>query len=246
MDEASGLPPSVAAAWGRALPQRKGPARGLSVERIVAAAIQVASTDGLGAVSMARVAAELGASTMSLYRYVGAKEELTELMVDAGLGKPPSVAAGGWRAELAQWAWGILAAYRQHPWALQIPITMPPITPNSIAWLERGLAAMRPTRLPYEQKLDVVLLLSGYVRNAASLAANLATAAPDSWAARVARNYGPLLEYLTTPETHPEITAALTTGVFSDPEAASHPDTDFAFGLERVLDGVHALIAAAR
>jgi AcrR family transcriptional regulator len=246
MDEASGLPASVAAAWGRAQPQRKGPQRGLSVERIVAAAVQVASADGLAAVSMARVAADLGASTMSLYRYVAAKEELTELMVDAALGPPPEpLAEGGWRPGLAQWAWGVLAAMRRHPWALQIPITMPPITPNSVAWLERGLAVLRDTGLPVAQKLDVVLLVSGFVRNDATLTANIAAAATgDSWAGRVMRNYGALLDYLTDEDRHPNVRAAVATGVFADDDA--DPDLGFAFGLDRVLDGVQQLIDSAR
>jgi AcrR family transcriptional regulator len=240
VDEASGLPASMAAAWGRTQAQRKGPQRGLSVQRIVVAAVQVAATDGLGAVSMARVAGDLGVSTMSLYRYVGAKEELTELMVDHALGAPPAPVAGGWRAELAQWAWGVLSAYRRHPWALQIPITMPPIAPNNIGWLERGLGSLRSTGLPYEQKLYVVLLVSGYVRNDATLAANIATAAPDSWAARVGRNYGALLDYLTTEDTHPEVRAALASGVFGG--GPDDPDVEFAFGLDRILDGVQALM----
>jgi AcrR family transcriptional regulator len=245
VDEASGLPPSVAAVWGLPEPRRKGPQRGLSVARIVEAAVHVASTEGLGAVSMARVAADLGASTMSLYRYVGAKEELTELMVDAGLGLPPEPPApGGWRPGLAQWAWGVLAVYRRHPWVLQVPITMPPITPNNIAWMERGLYVLRDAGLPEEQKLLVVLLVGGFVRNDATLSANIAAATSDSWASKIATNYGALLDHLTTPDTHPSVRAALDAGAFAADGA--DPAAGFAFGLERVLDGVQALIAAQR
>jgi AcrR family transcriptional regulator len=65
----------------------------------VAAGIKIALTQGLGALSMGRVANELGVSTMSLYRYVSAKDELLTLMVDTGLGSPPPVEAGAdWRA----------------------------------------------------------------------------------------------------------------------------------------------------
>ena len=66
----TGLPATIAAAWGLRARPGKGPKPGLSLERIVAAAIRVATADGLAAVSMSRVAAELGAATMSLYRYV--------------------------------------------------------------------------------------------------------------------------------------------------------------------------------
>ena len=66
-DHGGALPAAVAAAWGVRESPGKGPKPGLSLERIVGAAIRIASRDGLDAVSMSRVAADLGASTMSLY-----------------------------------------------------------------------------------------------------------------------------------------------------------------------------------
>src|SRR5262249_13348359 len=84
------LPASVAAAWGIRDRPHKGPKPGLSLERIVAAAVQVADAEGLAAVSMSRVAAELGTAPMSLYRYVAAKDELLALMFDAAYGPSPT------------------------------------------------------------------------------------------------------------------------------------------------------------
>ena len=81
-----GLPPVIELAWGLRERPGRGTRRGLSLERVVAAGIKVALTEGIGALSMARVAAELGAATMSLYRYVAAKDELLTLMVDTALG----------------------------------------------------------------------------------------------------------------------------------------------------------------
>ncbi|MEP7026735.1 MAG: TetR/AcrR family transcriptional regulator, partial [Actinomycetota bacterium] len=69
------LPHSIGLAWGTGERPRRGPKPGLTLDRIVAAGIKVALTDGLGSVSMSRVAAELGRSTMSLYRYVPAKDD---------------------------------------------------------------------------------------------------------------------------------------------------------------------------
>ena len=98
------LPGSVAAAWGVRERSHKGPKPALSLGRIVDAAVRVADAEGLDAVSMGRVAAELGAAPMSLYRHVSAKEELLTLMVDAARGRPrtvrtPARAGGpGWPA----------------------------------------------------------------------------------------------------------------------------------------------------
>ncbi|PZF90627.1 TetR/AcrR family transcriptional regulator, partial [Micromonospora deserti] len=84
------LPESVEIAWGLRERPGKGPRRSLTLEQVVAAGIRVAETEGLPAVSMSRVAGELGVATMSLYRYVSAKSDLLELMADAAYGDPPA------------------------------------------------------------------------------------------------------------------------------------------------------------
>src|SRR6185369_13421325 len=100
-DVENGIPNALALAWGLKERPGKGPRPGLSLDRIVAAGVKVAAAEGLGAVSMSRVASELGAATMSLYRYVPAKHELLDLMVDAAMGAPPEPdPALGWRAGL--------------------------------------------------------------------------------------------------------------------------------------------------
>ena len=68
--DTSGLPAEVAAAWGVRERSHKGPKPALTLARIVDAAVRVADTEGLDAVSMGRVATELGAAPMSLYRHV--------------------------------------------------------------------------------------------------------------------------------------------------------------------------------
>ena len=133
------LPASVETAWGIRERPAKGPKPGLSLSQIVDAAVQVASSDGLGAVSMSRVATELGAATMSLYRYVATKDELLTLMVDAVFKDPPAmVPRERWRAALSRWAREHLAVLRRHPWVVRVPLSGPPIMPNQVAWFERG------------------------------------------------------------------------------------------------------------
>ena len=86
------LPASFEAAWGRGVRPSKGPKPGLSLARIVHAAVDVASAEGLAAVSMSRIASELGAAPMSLYRYLAAKDELLALMIDAAFRTLPATA----------------------------------------------------------------------------------------------------------------------------------------------------------
>jgi AcrR family transcriptional regulator len=242
MDESGmGLPASIRTAWGLRGRPGKGPRPVLSLERIVEAAVKIADAEGLAAVSMQRVAADLGASTMSLYRYVTAKDELVQLMVDAAYGPPPDAVPGeGWRPGLSRWAWAELAALRRHPWVLRVPISGPPVTPNQIAWLERGLRCLRGTPLSETQKLSVILLLSSYVRSYATLTADIdATFLAGSPSPQEAMSaYGRLLAGLTDPERFAALHAVIDAGVFDAPD---DPDGEFVFGLERILDGIAAL-----
>jgi len=241
----TGLPASLEAAWGlRGRPPR-GPRPGLSLERIVAAAVRVAGAEGLAAVSMSRVAAELGTAPMSLYRYVAAKDELLGLMVDAAHGPAPAPPHDGedWRAGMSRWAWAIRAAYQRHPWVLEIPISGLPIRPNEVTWFEEGLRCLAGTGLAEEEKASVMLLVSGYTRNAASIDVDIERAvrasgkAPSDWMA----SYAATLARLADPGRFPAIARFLAAGVFDE---ADPPDAEFTFGLDRILDGIAVLVHA--
>jgi AcrR family transcriptional regulator len=233
----SPLPPSIELAWGLRSHGSRGPKRGLSLEAIVAAGIAVAAADGIEAVSMKRVALELGVGTMSLYRYVVSKDELLTLMVDTALGPPPEPAPGGWREGLTQWALGVRDAYRLHPWCLKVPITAPPLGPNNVAWMETALAAMGNTPLTEPQKLSTLMLLSGFVRNASTLTADLAAGAAERPANMT---YGRILSKLIDPARFPAVHQAIAGGSLDDEDEDF--EFDFQFGLERILDGVERLI----
>jgi AcrR family transcriptional regulator len=242
-DSGTGLPASIEAAWGLRERPTKGPKPGLSLERIVNAGVAIASAEGLAAVSMNRIARELGAAPMSLYRYVSAKDELLALMEDAAHGPPPELGPDkGWRAGLADWAQAIHDAWRRNPWALSIPVTTPPITPNQVAWMERGLHCLRGTGLTEGEKISTIILLSGYVRGESTVMSAVTGAflasgspTPDEWMASYARD----LAKLTDPQRFPALHAVLATGVM---DRADGPDDEFAFGLERILDGIAALV----
>lgn len=243
LDTATGLPASIEAAWG--LRERPGKAAKpwLSLERIVAAAVGIAETEGLGAVAMSRVAADLGAATMSLYRYVAAKDELLALMVDSTYGPPPGRHAGEpWREGLSRWAWAQHSALRKHSWVVRVPITEPPSTPNQIAWLEAGLACLADTGLDESTKLSVILLIHSFLRSEATLVAeiNAGIRAVGSTSPQAMAAYGRLLAQLTNPGQFPALRAVIDAGVF---DQAYAPDSEFAFGLDRLLDGIETMIA---
>ncbi|MFF4320880.1 TetR/AcrR family transcriptional regulator [Streptomyces sp. NPDC001568] len=240
----TGLPASLEVAWGLRERPAKGPRPTLTLTKIVDAAVALAAAEGTDAVSMGRVAKELGVSTMSLYRYVTAKEELYILMSDAGVGTPPEPAGEpgeGWRALVSQWAYAQRAVLMANPWILRIPLTGAPVSPNQLAWMERGLAALADTGLDEGEKISAIILIGGLVRNEATMAADMMDAimksgvAPDQVMARYLRT----LRLMTGPDTHPAVTRLLDSDAFS---GSDEPDFQFAFGLGRVLDGLAALI----
>lgn len=251
------VPASIEVAWGRREPAGRGPRPGLSLERIVAAAITVAERDGLAALSMGRIATELGSAPMSLYRYVRAKGELLALMVDAALGSPPSWPDPdeGWRSGLDRWTMAAFDVYRTRSWTIRIPISGPPITPNQIRWLEWALRCLQGTGLSHQEQLSIVLLLSGYARSQATMsvdfAEQLAAAGPDADPAAAAASYGRTLARLIDPAELPAVHAAIASGSLDDeypPESGTHEDQfvgeEVRFGLERILDGIEVLITS--
>jgi AcrR family transcriptional regulator len=239
MTEGQGLSPGIAAAWGVKPPPAKGPKPGLTLERIVATAVAVADAEGLDAVSMNRVAKELHTGAMSLYRYVASKDELLALMVDAALGEvPPAPAAGGWRPRLERWARTTMQAMWRHPWTVNAPIAGPPLASHAVAWFEDALAALDGTGLEPGEKPSVVLMLSGYVTNHVTVMSQVAESFLEEGDAAM-RGYADTLRALTDAERFPALHAVLAAGVF---DRADPPDEEFAFGLERILDGIEALI----
>ncbi|MFB9931470.1 TetR/AcrR family transcriptional regulator C-terminal domain-containing protein [Amycolatopsis halotolerans] len=138
----------------------------LSRDRIVRAAIGIADADGLPAVSMRRIATELGAATMSLHRHVGDKDELVHLMADTVAGeairREPPVP---WRACLETTVRLLWTVCRRHPWVAEaLSMTRPRPTPNLMRYSEWVLAALRRAGLPAEELLLVHLTLFGHVR----------------------------------------------------------------------------------
>ncbi|MEU9506245.1 TetR/AcrR family transcriptional regulator C-terminal domain-containing protein [Micromonospora sp. NPDC048170] len=238
------LPESIELAWGLRERPGKGPRRSLTMEQVVAAGIRVAEGDGLPAVSMSRVAGELGVATMSLYRYVSAKSDLLELMADTAYGDPPAPRGPdeGWRPALARWALANVTAIHRHPWIRQVPVSGPPMGPNGVRWMEAGLAALRGTALRGTERLSAILLVSGYARYWATLTADMTEAAAREQLSPedVGMRYWQQLARLTRHGPYPAIRELLAEGAEGGDDEEF--EAEWRFGLDRILDGVETLI----
>ncbi|MBY8874996.1 TetR/AcrR family transcriptional regulator [Micromonospora sp. PLK6-60] len=218
----------------------------LSVDRIVRAAIEVADAEGLGALSMRRVAERLGVGTMSLYTHVPGKGELLDVMLDTAYGETarPDDVPGGWRGRLAQIARENWALHLRHPWLLQIATTRPPLGPNVTARYEYELRAVDGIGLTDLEMDAVVTLVDNYVHGAVRGAVETAQAAQRTgmtdeqwWGA-----HAPYLEKVLDPRRFP-LAARVGAAAGQEYQAAGDPARAFEFGLQRLLDGVQMLIA---
>lgn len=239
---------ALALLWGdREEAPSRGPKRGLSIDGIVRTAIGIADAEGLEAVTMRRVATELGFTTMALYRYVPHKRSLVDLTVDTvGAAMTDVRLPPGWRDGLTAWARAYLAVSAEHPWLLRMEIAGAPAGPNGVAFLELGLRALDDAGLEAGDKMAVLLALSAYVRGAAQIASGISSAAMTRGMTdeAMASSYGRALTQVIDEGRFPRLAEVVTAGVFEMPE--EEPNADFEFGLARMLDGMEAFIESRR
>jgi len=238
--------------WGTGRQGRRGPKPGLSVARIVEAAIALADAEGLPAMSVRRVADALGVGAMTLYRYVPGKAELVDVMVDTVYGELPYVAEpapgdSDWRAALTRIAEQSRELYLRHPWLLHVAISRPVLGPHAIAKYDAELRAVDGIGLSDIEMDGVVTLLGGYVHGAVrgaieSAMAERQTGLTDEqwWQA-----HEPLLATILDPERFP-VAARVGSAAGEEYNAAYAPAHAFDFGLARILDGIATLLTARR
>ncbi|WP_309062178.1 TetR/AcrR family transcriptional regulator C-terminal domain-containing protein [Streptomyces sp.] len=213
---------------------RRGRRPAHSREAITAAAVALADAEGLDAVSMRRVAAQVGAGVMSLYSYAPDKETLVELMVDHVSGElsPAGPPTGDWRADLKAVAHLQRSHMLRHPWLPAALATHRTPGPNTLAFLEHVLAVLRPTGLDGGTRLEIFAQLTAFVAGhvAHEVAQAAASRSPDRAAAEA--------RYLTAVAAdghHPELAEAL-----ASPGRPVTPEATFNRFLNRLIDGLDA------
>ncbi|MEU4313143.1 TetR/AcrR family transcriptional regulator [Nocardia sp. NPDC024068] len=233
------LPKSVELMWGLAPVGTRGPRRGLSLEQVVDATIELADEIGFDSLSMTKVAERLGFTAMSLYRYVDSKSTLVEIALDRIVGLPPDIPPGTpWRAALEQWAAAEYRIISRHSGWLSVRMSTPPLGPNNMAWLNAGLAALAETRLSEPMKLQLVMNLSLYVLGRARMAAEIE---PEN--AESEGDWG-IIERVLDPARFPALAAAVRAQAFEQDEQG-WADLFFDNGLALLLDGYERFIESA-
>ncbi len=145
--------------WAVAAPGSRKPR--FSREQIAKTALALADSEGFEALSMRRVAEELGAGTMTLYYYVRTKEDLLTLVEDALMGEIAEACEPlpkAWRAAVTKLARATRATCTRHAWALRA-VTGLRVGPNGLRHIEQSLQAVAGIDLPLEQKLAILSIV---------------------------------------------------------------------------------------
>jgi len=240
---------SIALLWGVAGAGRRGPKPSRSVDEVIQAAIGLADSEGLSALSMRRVAEALGLSPMSLYTYVPSKAELVDLMLDRVSAEieDPGPALEGWRAKLENLARQRWAMAQRHPWIIEVGAHRPPLGPNILASFEATLQAIDGVGLDDQEMQLVSGLMANYVRGAVRAALEAREVeqqtgiTDEQWWAQNAE----LLDGLIEPQRYPT-TVRIGESNKRAQELGLDLHRSFEFGLQRALDGVGMFIASRR
>jgi AcrR family transcriptional regulator len=214
-----------------------GKAAALDRDTVVDAAVALAAREGFGALSMRRVAADLGVGTMSLYWHVETREELIELMFDRAIaGQLLDVVPTDWREALAQIARATHAAFSANVWLKDVPFVKR-MGVGIVEHVEQSIAAVENMDLPLAHRMAAVSLVDTFVRGWVldhSLGPEGTTMPPpltEQAAERLAAGHYP--RYATV--------VAVGTAI-ADWAAAQ----DFEVGLAVVLDGIGVAVERGR
>jgi AcrR family transcriptional regulator len=219
--------------WLRPERSARGPAPAYSRAAIAAAAIALADAEGLAGASMRKVAAALGAGTMSLYTYVPKKEHLFDLMLDAVAGEweLPEAPSGDARVDLLEFGRQGMAAMRRHPWVPGLVLTRFTIGPNSLRCTEYFLAVLADVDLPGGTKMELFAMLNGSICQFAQWESNqAATGGSEQWQAELVGYLGSAV----ATGAYPHLASAMLNGGPAD----LTPDAVFERGLGRVVDSI--------
>lgn len=147
----------------------------LTVDLVVATAVEVADAEGMEALSMRAVGERLGRTAMSLYTYVASKNELVELMYDHVFGEPADAAEADdspdWRTATQAWALRLWDFYLRHPWTLEVSTARPVLGPNEYRLFEALAAVLHGAGLSPARIRTTYGTLSSLVRGQVQVAA---------------------------------------------------------------------------
>ncbi|MEV6298569.1 TetR/AcrR family transcriptional regulator C-terminal domain-containing protein [Actinoplanes sp. NPDC051861] len=224
--------------WRRTRPpERSGTGRPprLTVDEVVAAAIRIADANGLEAASMARVAADLGVATMTLYTYVPSRADLIDLMVDEAQLERTLINPEK-SDSVRRFAAQTTTMFTKHPWLTEVTLARPPLGPGTMREREFMIAAMTHRGLPTDRINRAANALTAYIYAFAREAGENARLkritgqTTESWW----QEHSDFWENWFDVDAHPAMTALWNAGGFEGDQAQDA----FEYGLDLLLRGL--------
>lgn len=232
--------------WTRPKRGRRREQPALTQEQIVAAAIKLLDADGLDALSMRKLGAELGAVATAVYWHVANKDELLELVVDHVYGElevPVITEASQWRQGAIATAMSMRELIQRHPWlaATLADVGIMYVGPNLMAVSDRMMALYETGGFALIEADQASKTVLGFVLGLASNEAATRT--------RLARTGETVEEWIgkawpaaqRAAENHPRMKALY--AAYAERDMGANADDAFTYGLERILDGLEARLA---
>jgi AcrR family transcriptional regulator len=204
------------------------PARTLSRERIVGAALEFAERNGLDALTMRRLAAELGVGTMTLYGYFRDKDELLDAVVDAASAQLQIPrGGGGWKEQLRALMVEIRSVLAEHPVGVLLRQRRPMWSPGALRVSEAGIQMLLDAGFSKAQAARAYRSLFNYTFGSAAFG-------PDEPSPELRQKALAALAALP-PDEYPA-----QTGSAAELADAIGGETQFHYGLDLLLDGLEA------
>jgi len=222
--------------WARPPRSSRGPRPAFTLEAIARAAVAVCDAEGLEALTMRRLAAELGTGTMSLYRYVQTKDDLVDLMVDLTLGEIDRPEHPDWRTGLHWLAGQIRARALRHPWITQVEAPYFFLGPNGIEFVEYLYRIVDGAGFDIDEMMRAINLVFAYAEGAvrAELAAERRAAEAGGTEEEWIRAHGEYFRRLLDTGRYPLMRRVM----LEAEQPHMTPEENFEHGLRCVLDGI--------
>lgn len=205
----------------------------LTRDRVLTTAIQLADESGLAALSMRKLAGELGVEAMSLYNHVKSKEDLFDGVADLVISEIDTPSVGEpWRNAMHRRAVSAHQVFRRHRWAVGLIASRQTVGPFQLAHYDATLGCLHVAGFPYLLAGHACSLIDSHIFGFIVRRLDLPFD-PDNLAAWAEHNFPQI-----SAAQHPHV-YAIAQGILAE----EYRDADFEFGLELILDGLEKLLA---
>ena len=210
----------------------------LTRQRVLRAAVALADRGGVGALSMRKLAQELGVEAMSLYHHVANKDDILDGIVDVVFGEIElPTGEAGWEAAMRRRSVSAREALRRHPWATGLMESRRTPGPANIRHHDAVLGVLRNAGFPVELAAHAYSLLDSYIYGFALQEASLPFHTPEE-TAEVAQE----IMAVFPADDYPHLAEIATEHVL---QPGYDYGNEFLYGLDLILDGLARACAAA-